>query len=94
MTGAQHSDYQYMLEVAHRLADSSAVAILPYFRSDLSVVNKAADNAFDPVTAADRAGEQVMRKLLGAELADHDVLGEELGTTESGSALSMGSRPD
>ena len=50
------------LEFAHTLADLSGSTILPYFRKPLAVGNKAGPAAFDPVTAADRAAERVIRK--------------------------------
>jgi myo-inositol-1(or 4)-monophosphatase len=61
------------------LADAAAGAIMPYFRAPLSVENKRSDG-FDPVTAADRAGEAAMRTLIGATYPDHGIVGEEYGT--------------
>jgi myo-inositol-1(or 4)-monophosphatase len=61
------------------LADAAAGAIMPYFRVPLSVENKGSEG-FDPVTAADRAGEAAMRKLIGATYPGHGIVGEEYGT--------------
>ncbi|MEJ8573837.1 histidinol-phosphatase [Microbaculum marinum] len=63
---------------AHRLADAAAAATLPHFRSALSVENKL-DDAFDPVTVADRAAEQAIRALVFATYPDHGLHGEEFG---------------
>ncbi len=69
---------------ADRLADAAGAAILPHFRSRLSVENKEAA-AFDPVTVADRAAEVAIRELVAAEHPDHGILGEEFGD-DSGEA--------
>lgn len=67
------------IALAHRLADAARAAILPYFRqSSLVTENKEADG-FDPVTAADRAGEVAMRAILDAERPEDGILGEEHG---------------
>jgi myo-inositol-1(or 4)-monophosphatase len=65
------------LDFAHTLADLSARAILPHFRRPLAVENKGGRAGFDPVTAADRAAEQAMRKAIARAYADHGILGEE-----------------
>ena len=61
-----------------RLAEISGEAILPFFRTALSVENKGR-GAFDPVTAADRAGESAMRALIRRTFPEHGVIGEEFG---------------
>jgi myo-inositol-1(or 4)-monophosphatase len=61
------------------LCDTSARAILPLFRTTLAIDNKLAGQQFDPVTAADRAAEAVMRELILARFPDHGILGEEYG---------------
>jgi myo-inositol-1(or 4)-monophosphatase len=70
-------DPSTLITFAHRLADASAETILPYFRQDTSVVNKAEQGRFDPVTDADRGAERVMRELIDAHYPDHGVFGEE-----------------
>lgn len=65
-------------EFLDRLADAAEDAIMPHFRSDHDVENKL-DSGFDPVTIADRAGEEAMRALINAEYPDHGILGEEHG---------------
>jgi myo-inositol-1(or 4)-monophosphatase len=62
-----------------RLAEVSGDAILPFFRTSLTVDNKNAGHGFDPVTAADRAGESAMRALIAQTFPDHGIVGEEFG---------------
>lgn len=61
---------------ARELAAAAGAAILPLFRSELAVSDKGSGE-FDPVTEADRAGEQAMRALIEAKYPDHGVIGEE-----------------
>lgn len=65
------------------LADASAAAIRPLFRSALAVDNKLDGGRFDPVTAADRAAEEEMRKLITKAFPDHGILGEEFGNHQT-----------
>ena len=60
------------------LASASGEAILPFFRTSLSVDNKRA-GGFDPVTEADRAAEATMRRLIKNSFPGHGVIGEEYG---------------
>jgi myo-inositol-1(or 4)-monophosphatase len=69
-----------MIEFMHELADASGRVILPFFRKPLTVEDKAEGGLFDPVTAADRAGEAAIRALIRARFPDHGVIGEEFGT--------------
>jgi myo-inositol-1(or 4)-monophosphatase len=69
------------LEIAHLLGDISGAAILPYFRKRLTVTNKAGRAGYDPVTAADRAAERVIRKAVRQHFPDHGFIGEEFGVT-------------
>jgi myo-inositol-1(or 4)-monophosphatase len=62
------------------LADISGDAILPFFRTSLSVENKSGGAGFDPVTAADRAAEAAMRALIRRNFPGHGIVGEEFGT--------------
>lgn len=68
-----------LLSFAHELADAAGKAILPHFRRRLTVDNKASDGGYDPVTAADRAAERAVRKLVRARFPDHGFEGEEYG---------------
>ena len=63
-----------------QLATVSGEAILPFFRTSLSVENKSrGGDGFDPVTAADRAAEAAMRTLIRRNFPDHGIVGEEYG---------------
>lgn len=64
------------LALAQRLADAAAAAILPYFRTESGAERK---GDATPVTLADRAAEEAMRRILKAEAARDTVIGEELG---------------
>jgi myo-inositol-1(or 4)-monophosphatase len=61
-----------------QLATVSGETILPFFRTALAVDNKDR-NAFDPVTAADRAAENAMRALIRKTFPGHGIVGEEYG---------------
>jgi len=58
---------------------ASAQAILPLFRADHGLENKAGPGAFDPVTDADKGGERAIRALISKHYPDHGVIGEEYG---------------
>ena len=61
-----------------QLSSHARAAIAAEITRGLVADNKAAAG-FDPVTAADRAAEQVMRSLIEAEFPDHGLWGEEFG---------------
>jgi myo-inositol-1(or 4)-monophosphatase len=62
-----------------QLATVSGETILPFFRTALAIENKKT-GGFDPVTAADRAGENAMRAIIRKTFPGHGILGEEYGT--------------
>ncbi|MFG1478505.1 histidinol-phosphatase [Xanthobacter sp. V4C-4] len=64
-------------DFVHQLATVSGEAILPFFRTSLGVEDKSRGKAFDPVTEADRAAEQVMRRLIREAFPSHGIIGEE-----------------
>jgi inositol-phosphate phosphatase/L-galactose 1-phosphate phosphatase/histidinol-phosphatase len=64
------------LALAAELADAAGAAIRPYFRTALTVDDKA---DLSPVTAADRAAEAAMRRLIAARFPGHGIIGEEYG---------------
>ena len=70
------------LALAVRLAEAAGAAIRPHFRSGLQSERK--EDA-SPVTIADRAAEEAMRRILKAELPRDGVIGEEFGTEEGAS---------
>ena len=61
---------------AHELADNAGSVILPHFRGAGAVSNKA-EQAFDPVTEADRAAERIMRGMIRDKYPEHGIHGEE-----------------
>ena len=65
-----------------RLADAASDSIMPHFRAGAAVEDKGAD-AFDPVTAADRAAEAAMR----AFITGLPVWGTLIGLTRAGAPL-------
>ena len=70
---------------AEELADAAGAAILPHFRADLVVEDKAAQGqgaVFDPVTVADRAAERAMRELIATRYPGHGIVGEEEGSVD------------
>ncbi len=57
----------------------SAEAILPLFRADHGLDNKAGPGDFDPVTLADKGAERAIRSLIARRYPEHGVIGEEYG---------------
>ncbi|WP_296425431.1 inositol monophosphatase family protein [Yoonia sp.] len=76
-----------LIRVAHLLADAARPETLRLFRSAELIADDKGATAFDPVTAADHASEQVMRNILARERPDDSVLGEEFGSHEGTSGL-------
>lgn len=70
------------IALAHRLADAARAAILPHYRSGLTSERK--EDA-SPVTLADRAAEETMRRIIKAECPRDAIHGEEFGS-ENGSS--------
>jgi myo-inositol-1(or 4)-monophosphatase len=68
------------LDFARRAAQAAGEAILPYFRTAITVDDKRNAQGYDPVTEADRAAEAVIRKAIIARYPTHGVLGEEQGS--------------
>jgi histidinol phosphatase-like enzyme (inositol monophosphatase family) len=66
------------------LAKVAGDAILPFFRTALSVENKKLKGDFDPVTAADRAAETAMRALIRKNFPAHGIVGEEFDDVNAG----------
>ena len=74
MSYARHRDCTRALALANRLADSARTIALSYFRKPIAIEQKA-DRS--PVTAADRAIETEMRRMIRAEFPTHGIQGEE-----------------
>ncbi|MCW6508384.1 histidinol-phosphatase [Lichenifustis flavocetrariae] len=59
------------------LARAAGEAVRPFFRTALSMRDKSAGVAFDPVTEADRAAETAMRQMIMETFPAHGIVGEE-----------------
>jgi myo-inositol-1(or 4)-monophosphatase len=70
-------DFEAFVE---RLANVAGEAVMPFFRTTIGVEDKGKKGAFDPVTAADHAGEAAMRQLIKATFPSHGIIGEEFGS--------------
>ena len=87
------TDLEEAIRHANQMADAAGAAIMPYFRSFGRIENKLADagddleHLFDPVTLADRAGEQAILDVLASTRPDDSVLGEESGFKQGRSGL-------
>ena len=68
-----------LLAVATRAADAAAAELLAHWQAPLEVQTKSTDT--DPVSAADLAAEQAVRRILAAERPGDAILGEEGGLT-------------
>ncbi len=72
-----------LLTAAHNLADAASEVTLAHFRKHSAADDKGV-SAFDPVTAADKGAEAVMRDIISREFPDHGIVGEEFGTVNEG----------
>jgi len=70
------------IELAQRLADAAGTAIRPFFRAEHGLETK---SDASPVTLADRAAEEAMRRLIIAERPMDAIQGEEFGPREGSS---------
>lgn len=73
--------------VAHLMADAARSVILPFFRGNALDTQSKLAGGYDPVTVADRAAEEAMRKVLAEHRPDDAVLGEEFGHKAGTSGL-------
>ncbi|MCK9541481.1 MAG: inositol monophosphatase family protein [Novosphingobium sp.] len=73
------------IALAHRLADAAGDAIRPFFRSNMNAERK---GDATPVTLADHAAEEAMRRILKAEVPRDAVIGEEMGAATGNSGRS------
>ena len=81
--------FDTLLSFALGLAKSSGALVLPYYRRPLDVENKNLGKTalgggaaeFDPVTAADKAVEELIRREVEARFPAHGILGEEYGSS-------------
>lgn len=80
-------DFEELIDFAHELADRSGEVILPYFRTRMGIDNKAGDDAFDPVTAADVAAERAIADMVTRRWPGHGFIGEEHGSHRPDAAV-------
>jgi myo-inositol-1(or 4)-monophosphatase len=66
------------LEFAYRTAVAAGASTLPHFRVPIAVDDKG-EADYDPVTAADREAESVIRAAISKAFPDHGIRGEEHG---------------
>ncbi len=81
----QMSIETYLSFMLNEVVDASKQS-LPYFRGDFKIAEKSNTvYAYDPVTEADKAVEQYLRKQIETRFPDHGIEGEEYGLTNSSS---------
>jgi histidinol phosphatase-like enzyme (inositol monophosphatase family) len=71
------------IALANRLADAAGAAIRPYWRGAIGLETK---SDASPVTLADRAAEEAMRRILTAEAGRDGIQGEEFGIEREGAS--------
>ncbi len=76
------------IEAALPIVEAAGRLTLEHFRKPIEVANKLGPGAFDPVTAADRGAEALIRAGLGRLWPDSPIMGEEEGFTPGASAWS------
>ncbi len=62
------------------LAEAGEIA-LHWFRTEFDAEDKGGQRGYDPVTIADREIERVLRERISAVYPDHQVVGEEAGSS-------------
>jgi histidinol phosphatase-like enzyme (inositol monophosphatase family) len=72
-----------LLDAAHTLANAASSVTLLHFRTSTAADHKGGGQ-FDPVTAADRGAEAVIRDILARDFPDHGIIGEEFGSANEG----------
>lgn len=82
---APNETIESLQETAIAAATAGGRETLKWFRQSLSVENKnAPGTGFDPVTAADRACERIIRDHIGSRFPNHAIRGEEFEDVGSG----------
>lgn len=76
-------DFAQIEAVLRQASAAAAQHTLPLFRTPLAIDNKLAAG-FDPVTEADKGAETVIRDIIARAFPDHQIIGEEWGTTGEG----------
>lgn len=75
--------FEVLLDTAHRLANAASKVTLSHFRNNASADHKGG-TLFDPVTAADKGAETVVRDILARDFPGHGIVGEEFGSVNEG----------
>lgn len=83
MGDAVTTSLEMLLDTAHKLANAASKVTLSHFRKNAAADHKGG-GLFDPVTAADKGAETVMRDILARDFPDHGIVGEEFGTVNAG----------
>ena len=81
---AVEKDFDALLDFALSLAKSSGELVLPFYRRPIHIEDKnlaLGVAEFDPVTAADKAVEELIRREVEHRYPGHGILGEEYGST-------------
>ena len=73
------AEVEARLRVALPIVEEAGLLALAHFRQPLEVANKLGPGGFDPVTAADRGVEALIRRRLSAAYPDSPIQGEEEG---------------
>jgi histidinol phosphatase-like enzyme (inositol monophosphatase family) len=71
------TDNAAFADFALQAARDAGDAILPHFRVSIDIEDKGGARGYDPVTAADRAAETVIRDAVRKRYPDHGIEGEE-----------------
>jgi histidinol phosphatase-like enzyme (inositol monophosphatase family) len=79
VSGGVATSTRELLDFAIDIAWQAGRATLPYFQTGVHIEWK---SDASPVTAADRAGEELLRRLIERRFPDHAVFGEEFGATD------------
>ncbi len=74
--------FEKLLGLAHRLANAASEVTLRYFRTSAPADHKGGRD-FDPVTAADKEAETVIRDMLARDYPGHGIVGEEFGAVNA-----------
>jgi myo-inositol-1(or 4)-monophosphatase len=72
-------DFDAYVEFACAAAQAAGAAILPHFRTRITVDDKGGARGYDPVTEADRAAESAIRRAIAERYPGHGIRGEEHG---------------
>lgn len=71
---------QRMVDFAEYLADEARKVIIPHYRKQVDIENKADST---PVTEVDKRVEEVIRKLIEINYPEHGIIGEEYGEAKT-----------